>query len=343
MRIQPMFEPCPPAELRELGLEAERLGFDAAWLPNILQARDPFLAFAPLALASQKIRMGPVAVSPFELHPAKMANALLTLHELSGGRAALVVGGGGGALIAMNVKPDRQSRYPRMVRGVRECVEFLRAAASGAPVDFHGELYAVDGYVAPWTVQPPPPLYVAANGPQMLALAASHGDGVMLSDICPAHIDGTMSTIRDGLAKAGRQARGFAVSNVLAWHIREDREAAYSEARRKLWVRGIWERSRIEPYLDPADCDLVAAALPRLAQAYARGEDPSPHAVPRRLMDALADGLTLVGDLAAVDGAIARLHRLKEAGVTELALRLYGEPEAALRRVAERVAPAIAG
>ena len=39
--------------------------------------------------------MGPVALSPFELHPLKMANALLTLNEISGGRANLVIGGGG--------------------------------------------------------------------------------------------------------------------------------------------------------------------------------------------------------------------------------------------------------
>lgn len=342
MRLQPMFEPCSPGKLRELGRAAERLGFEAAWLPNILQARDPFLAFTPLALASRKIRMGPVAVSPFELHPAKMANALLTLHELSGGRAALVIGGGGGALIAMNVKPDRQSRHPRMVRGVRECVQFLRAAAAGAPVDFRGELYAVDGYHAPWTLQPPPPLYIAANGPQMLALAALHGDGVMLSDVCPAHIGGTMAILREGLARAGRQPAGFAVGNVLAWHIHEDREAAYLEARRKLWVRGIWERARIEPFLDPADCDLVAAALPRLAQAYARGEDPSPQCVPRPIMDALADALTLVGGPADIDRAVARLQALKAAGVTEIALRLYGEPETALRRVAGQLVSAVA-
>ena len=42
------------------------------------------------------MRMGPVAISPFELHPLKMANQLLTLNEFAGGRANIVVGGGGG-------------------------------------------------------------------------------------------------------------------------------------------------------------------------------------------------------------------------------------------------------
>ena len=94
MRIHFILEPDTPDRLREPGLSAERFGFDSVWLPNMLSARDPFLALSKLACASQTIRMGPVAISPFELHPLKIANSLLTLNELCGGRASLVVGGG---------------------------------------------------------------------------------------------------------------------------------------------------------------------------------------------------------------------------------------------------------
>lgn len=341
MRIQLMLEPCSPTRLRDLGLLAEGLGFEALWLPNILAARDPFLALAPLALESRTIRMGPVAISPFELHPAKIANSLLTLNELSGGRANIVIGGGGGALIALNIKPDRQSTHPRMVRGVRECVEFLRATATGEPLDFHGELYRVDGYRAGWAgSHAPPRIDIAANGPQMLKLAASHGDGVMLSDIAVDRIDATLATLRDGLAAAGRPAGHFPVGNVIAWHVKADREAAYLEARRKLWVRGIWERQRIEPWLDAEDCDLVGARLPALAAAYARGDDPAT-VVPRPILDRLAEGLTLVGDHSDVDRAVAKLDSFATAGVDRIALRLYDEPEESIRLVAERVAPAV--
>ena len=41
--------------------------------------RDPFVNFVDAARATSKIRMGPVAVSPYELHPIKIGNALLTL------------------------------------------------------------------------------------------------------------------------------------------------------------------------------------------------------------------------------------------------------------------------
>lgn len=341
MRIHFLFEPDSPARLRALGRLAESLGFDAVGVPNILQSRDPFLAFAPLAAASRRLRLGPVAISPFELHPAKMANALLTLNELSRGRAHLAVGGGGGAIIAMHLKPDRQSVHPRMVQGVKECLEFLRLAATGEPVDYAGEVYRVEGYRAAWAARyPPPRLDLAANGPRMLALAGSHADGVLLSDVPQNQLPDTLARLRAGLVAAGRSAAGFAVGNVVAWHVKPDRELAYAEARRKLWVRGLWERARLAPFLDAADCDLVQARLPALAAAYAGGQDPSP-AVPRRVMDALADGLTLVGDEGDLPALIARIRAFRDAGVTALNLRLYDAPEASMRLIARCVIPAL--
>ena len=250
MRIHCIFEPDSPERFRDLGLLAEQLGFESVWAPNILSARDPFLTFSVLARDSRTVRMGPVAISPFELHPLKMSNALLTLNELSGGRANLVVGGGGGTMIGMGLKPDRRATHPRMLRGVRECMEFLRSVSPTKPLNVAGELFHVQNYLPDWATAAPPRLYVAANRPGMLKLAAELGDGVMLSDISLHHIDATMATLRAGLAAAGRPADSLRINNLLAWHVQPDRNAAFAEARRKLWVRGIWERTRNSPFID---------------------------------------------------------------------------------------------
>lgn len=340
MRLHVIFEPDSPTRLAELGGLAESLGIEAVWLPNILSARDPFLAFTELARRSRAIDMGPVAVSPFELHPVKMANALLTLNELSGGRARIVVGGGGGALIGMGLKPDRQATYPRMATGVAECLALIRAAATGGPVDFAGQVFQVEHYQPDWASATPPLLYVAANRPRMLALAATQADGVMLSDISTHYIAVTMQALESGLAAAGRPRGDLRVNNLLAWHVKPDREAAYAEARRKLWVRGIWERTRNAPFLDSAACDLVEQNLPGLAAAYQRGEDPA-GVIPRAILDALVEGLTLTGSDQDLDPLVDELLAFRQAGVDEVSLRLYGEPEQAIRLVAERVVPAL--
>jgi alkanesulfonate monooxygenase SsuD/methylene tetrahydromethanopterin reductase-like flavin-dependent oxidoreductase (luciferase family) len=68
--------------------------------------------------------MGPLAVSPFEMHPLKIANSLLSLNEMCGGRAVIAVGAGEGNVDAMNLpKP------PKIVRAVRESIEIVRGAA----------------------------------------------------------------------------------------------------------------------------------------------------------------------------------------------------------------------
>ncbi len=341
MRIHFIFEPDSPQRFRELGLLAEQLGFDAVWAPNILSARDPFLAFSLLARDSRTLRMGPVAISPFELHPLKMANSLLTLNELSGGRANLVIGGGGGTMIGMGLKPDRRATHPRMVRGVRECVEFLRAVSPTTPLTFGGELFQVQNYLPDWATAPAPRLYVAANRPQMLKLAAELADGVMLSDISLHYIEATVATLREGLlSRRSGLSRDLPINNLLAWHVKPDRAAAYAEARRKLWVRGIWERARNVPFLDSAACDVIEKNLAGLAQAYQRGEDPA-GVVPEHILNALVDGLTLTGTSTHLTPIIDELLAFRRAGVTEIGLRLYGDPEAAIRLVAEGLVPAL--
>ena len=52
--------------------------------------------------------------------------------------------------------------------------------------------------------------------------------------------------------------------------------------------------------------------------------------------------LTWVGDEQDVDRCIAEMLEFKAAGVTELAIRLYDDPEESIRLIAERVMPALA-
>jgi 5,10-methylenetetrahydromethanopterin reductase len=123
MKIDIALEPNASAdEFARLGKLAEDYDLGTVWTANILSSRDPFLCFSVLARESHKIRMGPMAISPFEMHPIRMANLVFALNEISHGRTDIVVGGGGGTTIALKLKLDRRTMFPKMVRGVRECV-----------------------------------------------------------------------------------------------------------------------------------------------------------------------------------------------------------------------------
>ena len=93
MDIDIILEPdLDPEQINELGIKAEEYGINAIWTSNYFSHWDPFLSLIPLAQTTKKIKFGPLAVSPFEMHPLKIANSLITLNEMSQGRAQVAVG-----------------------------------------------------------------------------------------------------------------------------------------------------------------------------------------------------------------------------------------------------------
>ena len=112
-------------QLAELGQIAEENGIRGVWVSSLLDSRDPFTNLSVLAQSTTRLNLGPVAVNPYDMHPVRIASALLTLNELADGRARIVIGGGGEALDSLGIKPQRR------VRVVAECVEIIKAAASG--------------------------------------------------------------------------------------------------------------------------------------------------------------------------------------------------------------------
>lgn len=322
-------------EIASLGRLAERYGLRTVWVSSLLDARDPFTNFSVLARSSTSIRMGPIAVNPYEMHPVRIATALLTLNELSQGRAAIVVGGGGEALEALSIEPVRR------VRAVRECIEIIRRAAAGDVVDYRGELYRVRGYHLWWVEAAAPLLYVAANRPQMLRMAARVADGIMLSDLPPSLVTEAVKLVDDTLAAPGRARHGFRINNFIAWHVYEDRRRAVREACQWLWLRGLFRRWVLETFLDESDCDLVLSRRAAFQKAFL-DETPVIEGVPERILEALVEALTLTGSVSELDRMIGRLKQFQSAGLTEIALRIYANPADAIRLIGERIVPAVA-
>lgn len=320
--------------LAELGLLAERYGIGAVWTASYLNSRDPFTNLAGLAGASSRIRLGPIAVNPFEQHPLRIASALLTLNEICQGRANIVIGGGGEVIQALGIKPDRR------VRAVRECVEIIRAASGQRPVTYAGALYRVTNFRPDWAVSPAPRIHVAANKPQMLRMAATVADGIMLSDLPPALCAGIIADARAQRAAAGHAEDTFEFSNFKAWHIYEDREEAIREARQWLAYRGLFRRWVVTTFLSDADYDLIEAQKANLYAATELGAHTIT-GIPERILDALVANLTLAGHVSELDAKIAHLAELKAAGVTAVVLELRQHVEDSLKLIGERVIPAL--
>lgn len=336
MRIDVILDArAPAAELAALARLAEAQGLGGIWVSSLNDSRDPWANLVPAAQATTRIGLGPIAVNPYDTHPLKIAAGLLTLNELAGGRARIVVGGGGEALQALGLEPRRR------VRAVREAVGIIRSAASGEVVAYGGEMFEAQHCRFGWATAPAPPLYVAAGQPQMLRMAAGVADGIMMSDMPAAAAAGLIDTLDAALADAGKsRGDGFWTSVFTAWHVGADATAMRHEARRWLYLRGIFRPWLLAGFLEPADVERVMASRGAFARAFMAGEHRV-EGVPEALLDALVGQLTLCGTPATLDQLVDRLRRLHVAGLASVALRLYADPAGSIRLIGERVLPAL--
>ena len=336
MRVDLVLQPHLPAtEMAALGELAEGYGIAGVWVSNHLDGRDPFVNFVPLAERTKSLRMGPTALSPFEEHPMQMAKLLLTLNEISGGRAQVAVGGGGGTIDSMGKQPVR------MVRAVRECLEMLRLATRGERVSYDGELFAMRGLDTSWTAASPPALFAAANGEQMLRMAARVADGIMTSDFTPRRLRWARAIIDPVLEEAGRDPADFPLINFWATHIKPTRAAAMAEARLYLMARGtIWD-PYIHDVVGPDEAAEIARHYPAFVRAYRRTDDIQ--GPPRGLVDRIVERGVTACAADEIDGQIERYREMRAAGATGIVLCLYNDPADAIRVIGEKVVPALAG
>ena len=321
-------------EMVELGKLAEDCGLGGVWVANNYSARDAFVNFVPLAMQSKKIRMGPIAVSPFELHPQKMAHSLLTLNEIAGGRAQIVVGGGGGTAEIIGQKPRR------MVRAVRECVEILNQAIEGKPGPYKGELYEVGWLDVGWPEHSAPMIYVGANGPQMLRGAARYADGIMVSDFTPDRIRRTHEIIDPLLDERGKDPARFPLNNFWAWHVLDSREQAHHEARIYLAVRGTIYPDYIGDVVDATEAKVVTDHTRSFIQAY-QAKSPEIDGVPDDILEKIVAGGVSASPVSEIDREVERMREFEAAGLTEIALCIYSEPEKAIRLIGEHLVRAL--
>ena len=325
-----------PERWVELAQLAESYGIGALWVSNMHDGRDPFVNFVDVARATEQIKIGPVAVSPYELHPLKMGNALLTLNEISKGRAQIgIAAGDGGTAYAMGMVAERR------LRAVRECVEIIDAMATGELVQYQGEMYEVKWYHSSWVTQEKPGVFVCAGGPQMLRSSAKYSQGIFLGDHLPEHVAEVRKVIDPVIQEHNPNKESFCLRNFWAWHVKEDPEEALAESR-------MWLAARVTPWpaythrgiLPDEDMQVIWANLEALNRAFYQ-QDPNIPEISRDILDRMCHRCTAASPLSELDHEIERLREFEKAGLTDICLRVYQNPEEAIRIIGERVVPAL--
>ena len=168
--------------------QAEALGVDEIWLGDEGPARDPLSVLAAAATRTRSIRLGVGITNPYVRHPAMTAVSMMTVHELSGGRAVLGLGVGGNlALGPLGITPV----HP--LATVRTALRTIRAVVRGE---------RNDGYSPPATAMTAPdlPLFIGSRGPLINRLASRAADGAFVAGLPVsqlAEVVGWARSVRD--------------------------------------------------------------------------------------------------------------------------------------------------
>ncbi len=155
----------------QLARDAEASGWDALWIwDHVLREpgephADAWMLLTAAALATERIRIGPMVTPLARRRPAHLAREAVTLDQLSGGRLTLGLGNGSRdhEFSAFGDAADLRTRAAMLDEGLH----ILRGLWSGDAFSFHGRFYEVDDVTfLPRPVQKPSiPIWVGATWP----------------------------------------------------------------------------------------------------------------------------------------------------------------------------------
>ena len=199
----------PPAGVAELVADAENLGYDSVWTAEAYGSD----ALAPLAwwgANTSKITLGTAIMQMSARTPAATAMTAMTMDHLSGGRFVLGLGVSGPQV----VEGWYGQPYPKPLARTREYINIVRQViARERPVTYDGEFYTLPldggtglGKALKSTIHPyrtDLPIYLAAEGPKNVALAAELCEGWLPFWFSPRSDEFYRNAMAEGFARDG--------------------------------------------------------------------------------------------------------------------------------------------
>lgn len=186
-------------------LEAEKLGLDICWVAEAWGADAP-TALGYLAARTDRILLGSGVIQLATRTPVAIAQAALTLAELSQGRFLLGLGASGPQVI----EGLHGVSFDRPLIRMRETVQIIRQAFAGEKVSFSGSAFEIPlpGRTRPMRLSLAAnldiPIYLATLSPKMLELTGEIADGWLGTSFVPEGAQAYFTHLDAGLAAAGR-------------------------------------------------------------------------------------------------------------------------------------------
>ena len=226
----------PPLGAAEAVAEAERLGFDSVWSAEAYGS-DVLTPLAWWGSATKRVRLGTAIAQMSARQPAATAMAAMTLDHLSGGRVILGLGVSGPQV----VEGWYGMPFDRPLARTREYVAIVRSIlARQGPVTNDGPAYPLPAQPGPGVtglgkplksslhpLRHEVPIFLAAEGPKNVALAAELCDGWIATLVSP-HEAMYAESLAEGFARPGARClpEDFEVAATVPFIVNNDLDAA---------------------------------------------------------------------------------------------------------------------
>lgn len=318
------------ANIVKAAQEAENLGYDTVWCPEIYGA-DCFTPLAWVGAQTERINLGTSIMQISARTPASAAMHAVALDYLSQGRLVLGIGVSGPQV----VEGWYGQPYPKPLARTREWIQiFRKIVAREEPVSFDGAHYQLPlqggtGLGKPLKLIQHPirehiPVYLGAEGPKNVALSAELFDGWIPMFISPYRM---MDVYKDAMAIKGPQ---FEIAATLPVILDDDVDRALMQVKQQVgfYVGGMGAKT-FNVHKDHISRFGFAEAAEEIQRLFLSGQrDQAIAAVP----DQLADEISLCGPKERIR---ERLGAWRDSPVTQLVVG-SSDPET-LRFMAEEV------
>jgi 5,10-methylenetetrahydromethanopterin reductase len=240
--LKPDENPLDIARLVEL---AERNGLSHAWIVDSqLLSYDVYVTLALSAAVTSNIKLCTGVTNPYTRHPTVTANSIMSINEVSNGRAVLGLGAGFSSAVPLGIRPS--------LHECRKLIETVRLLLEGRRVDFNGKKVRLEHRKKGGVI----PIYLAASRSKMLELAGEVCDGVIISaGSVPNLVSRAIDSVRIGAEKAKRDLKDLDLICNIGCSISEDGKIAKEEAKTFAARRAVDMMSRLPFYMAQIKAD----------------------------------------------------------------------------------------
>ena len=264
-----------PRDLVANARRAEEAGFEFAmvsdhfhpWIDR--QGQSPFVwsVLGGIATATERITVGTgVTALSQRIHPAILAQASATIADMLPGR--FWFGVGTGEALNEHILGDPWPEHEVRVAMMEEAIDLIRTLWKGELVSHRGEFYDVVRARIYTVPAKPPPILIAAGGPETAAVAGRIADGII-----------TTAPEKELLAAygKGRRRSGPKVGQASVCWAKDEKSAR--ETAHEWWPTSAIHGDSCQELSLPSSFESIAELVTEdaIAEAIACGPDPEVH------------------------------------------------------------------